>query len=58
MLKVSYSCFARKIVSAVPSHRAHLACYGPLSIVIIGSYLNSNMTIQTCHQLYIQQLNT
>jgi len=51
ILKVSYSCFATKIVSVVPSYRAHLACYGPLSIVIIGSYLNSNMTIQTCQQL-------
>jgi len=49
LLKVS--CFARKIVTAVPSHSAHLACYDPLSIVIIGSYLNSNMTIQTCYQL-------
>jgi len=39
ILKVSYSCFAIKIVSAVPSHRAHLACYGPLSIVIIGLYV-------------------
>jgi len=44
MLNISYSCFARKIVSEVP----HLACYVPLSIVIIRSYLNSNMTIQTC----------
>jgi len=35
MLKVSYSCFARKIVSAVVN------TYGPLSIVIIGLYLNS-----------------
>jgi len=34
MLKVS---FTRKIVSIVPSHRAHIACYGPLYIVIIGS---------------------
>jgi len=55
MLKVS---FAGKIVTSVPSYRAHLACYGPLSIVIIGSYLNINMTIQTCHQLYVQHLNT
>jgi len=51
MLKISYSCFARKIVIAVPSHKVHLARYGPLPIVIIGSYLNSNMTIQTFHQL-------
>jgi len=51
MLKVSYSSFAKKIVTAVLSHRAQLACCGPISIVIIGSYLNSNMTIQTCQQL-------
>jgi len=51
MLKVYYSYFARKIVTTVPSHRAELAIYGPLSIMIIGSYLNSNMTIQTYHQL-------
>jgi len=39
MQKVSYSCFAWKIVTAVPSHRAHLVCNGSLSIVIIGSYV-------------------
>jgi len=43
IIEVSYSCFARKIVSAVPSHRAY---YGTLYIAIIGSYLNSNMTIK------------
>jgi len=45
LLKVSYSCSARKIASAVPSHRARLACYGPFSIVIIDSYLNGNIAI-------------
>jgi len=50
IVKVTYSCLANKVVSTVPSHRAHLACYSPLSIVIIGSYMNSNTTIQTCHQ--------
>jgi len=46
MLKVSYNCFPRKIVSAVLSHRAQLACFDPISIVIIGSYLNSNISNQ------------
>jgi len=48
-----YSYFARKIVTAVPSHTAHLSYFGPMSIVIIGSYLNSNMTIQTCLVKYL-----
>jgi len=38
MLKVSVA------LPEKPTYRAHLASYGPL-----GSYLNSNMTIQTCH---------